>query len=70
MINVVLDRAFRIAEAPQETVDRYAEQADWDPGTANGQYVYLVLRPTRIQAWREEPEIAGRTLMRDGVWVV
>lgn len=26
------------------------------------------LRPTRIQAWREENELAGRVLMRDGVW--
>jgi hypothetical protein len=32
--------------------------------------VFLVLRPVRIQAWRESDEIAGRTLMRDGAWVV
>jgi hypothetical protein len=29
-----------------------------------------VLRPIRILAWREVNEIAGRTLMRDGRWVV
>jgi hypothetical protein len=28
-----------------------------------------VLRPERIQAWREADEIAGRTLMRDGAWL-
>ena len=25
--------------------------------------------PRRVQAWREENEIAGRTIMRTGVWV-
>ena len=30
-------------------------------------YVFLVLRPVRVQAWREANEIAGRTLMRDGI---
>jgi len=29
-----------------------------------------VLRPLRVQAWREANEIAGRTLMRDGAWLV
>ena len=47
----------------------YARQADWDPRTSPG-YVYFVLRPERIQAWREVNEIPGRTLMRDGRWLV
>ena len=46
-----------------------AAQADWDPRGSAG-YVYLVLRPDRVQAWREADEIAGRTLMRDGAWLV
>jgi hypothetical protein len=50
--------------------DRYAAQADWDPRTAGGRFVYVVLRPDRIQAWREADELAGRTLMRAGSWVV
>jgi len=32
--------------------------------------VYLVLRPVRVQAWREADEMTGRTLMRDGEWLV
>jgi hypothetical protein len=52
-----------------ELGEAYAAQADWDPRTSSG-YVFLVLRPVRIQAWRESDEIAGRTLMRDGAWVV
>ena len=56
-------------EAPAgEVGQRYAEQADWDPRGAEG-YVYLVIRPTRIQAWRESNELPGRTLMRDGEWL-
>lgn len=47
----------------------YVAQADWDPRLASG-YVFLVLRPVRVQVWREADEIAGRTLMRDGTWLV
>ena len=47
----------------------YAAQADWDPRLSAG-YVFLVLRPLRVQAWREANEMAGRTLMRDGTWLV
>jgi hypothetical protein len=46
----------------------FVAQADWDPRNGPG-YVFLVLRPVRVQAWRESNEIAGRTLMRDGVWL-
>jgi Pyridoxamine 5'-phosphate oxidase len=62
----------------QDTVDvgadgplgaAYVAQADWDPRLSAG-YVFLVLRPVRVQAWREANEIAGRTLMRDGTWLV
>jgi hypothetical protein len=47
----------------------YAAQADWDPRGSAG-YVFLVLRPERVQAWRDEAEIPGRTLMRSGDWLV
>ncbi|MGY1618282.1 hypothetical protein ACI797_16205 [Geodermatophilus sp. SYSU D00691] len=47
----------------------YVAQADWDPRRSPG-YVFLVLRPVRLQAWREADEIPGRTLMRDGAWLV
>jgi len=69
MIEAVLDEVHDVADAPDEITERYLRQADWDPRTSSG-YAFLVLRPTRIQAWREANEIAGRTLMRDGRWVV
>ena len=49
--------------------DAYAAQADWDPRNSRG-YTFLVLRPVRVQAWREANEIEGRDLMRDGRWLV
>jgi hypothetical protein len=50
--------------------DAYAEQNDWDPRTAGDTYVFLILRPDRIQAWREVDEIPDRTVMHDGTWLI
>jgi hypothetical protein len=69
MIDAVLGEAVRVSEALPALADRYAAQADWDPRQESGDYLYLVLRPDRIQAWREANELAGRTLMRDGRWL-
>jgi len=68
LIDVVLERSVAVDE-DAALGEAYAGQADWDPRGLGG-YVYLVLRPTRIQAWRESNELAGRVLMRDGAWVV
>jgi hypothetical protein len=69
MIDAILDRAVPAAEAGP-IAGAYAAQADWDPRQATtGDYLYLVLRPDRIQAWRESDEIPGRLLMRDGTWL-
>jgi hypothetical protein len=67
MIDTVLDGVVPVAQAPAELAEGYAEQADWDPRDDQG-YVYVVLRPRRIQAWRESNELGGRTIMRDGRW--
>lgn len=69
MIDVVLDRWLPVTEAPG-IGEAYAAQNDWDPREAGPSYVFLVLRPVRVQAWREVNEIPGRTLMRDGAWLV
>jgi len=68
MIDAVLDRAAGVDD-DAALGDAYAAQADWDP-RGDSDYVFLVLRPVRLQAWREANEIAGRTLMRDGAWIV
>ena len=53
----------------ERKADTYATRTDWDPRHSGAPYVYLVLRPTRIQSWREANELPGRTLMRDGAWL-
>ena len=68
MIDAVLERSVPVGEAGA-LADGYAAQADWDPRDSAGDYLYLVLRPDRIQAWREANEIAGRLLMRAGTWL-
>jgi hypothetical protein len=67
MVDAVLEAAVPVEEAG-DLGETYAAQADWDPRGSSG-YVYLVLRPTRIQAWREVNEIPGRTIMREGRWL-
>lgn len=50
--------------------DAFAAKTGFDPRAADAPYPYFRIRPLRIQAWREVNEIAGRELMRDGVWLV
>jgi hypothetical protein len=72
---VIVDAALvsqaSVADAAAAVIAGYAAQADWDPSALDDrdEYVYLVLRPQRIQVWRESNELAGRTVMRGGVWV-
>jgi Pyridoxamine 5'-phosphate oxidase len=68
MIDVVLERTVDVA-ADEALGSAYVAQADWDPRRSAG-YVFLVLRPVRIQAWREANEIPERDVMRDGRWLV
>ena len=68
MIDAVLERAVGVA-ADVALGEAYVAQADWDP-RSSPDYQFLVLRPDRVQAWREVNEIPGRTLMRDGTWLV
>ncbi|MEV8507738.1 pyridoxamine 5'-phosphate oxidase family protein [Actinoplanes sp. NPDC051475] len=68
MIDARLESVAAVGTAPGWVAEGYAGRADWDPRTAGEGYVFLVLAPQRIQAWREADEIPGRTLMRDGVW--
>lgn len=65
-----LDRILGASDASAEGAARaYAEQADWDPRLESEPYVFLFLRPRRVQAWREANELAGKVLMRDGEWL-
>lgn len=58
-----------MAEVDQAEADLFAERAGFDPREESPPYVYLRITPRRIQAWREENELAERELMRDGRWL-
>jgi len=56
-------------ELADEDADCYAAQAGWDP-RPDDSMVWIVFRPSRIQAWREVDELEERTIMEDGRWLV
>jgi Pyridoxamine 5'-phosphate oxidase len=70
MIDAVLVEAIPLPEVSTAMAEGYAAQAGWDPRTDGGQYVYLVFGPERIQVWREDEDLTGRTVMRDGMWLI
>ncbi|MGN5381570.1 pyridoxamine 5'-phosphate oxidase family protein [Streptomyces lasalocidi] len=41
----------------------------FDPRRLATRYLYFTVLPRRVQAWREENELEGRELMRDGEWL-
>ncbi len=58
-----------MAEVDQSEADLFAERSGFDPRDLSSPYVYLHVTPRRIQAWREENELDGREIMRDGRWL-
>ncbi len=57
-------------EVSHELADAFAAKAGFDPRTLTSAYLYVRIEPRRVQAWREENELEGRELMRDGRWLV
>lgn len=49
---------------------RFAARTGFDPRALDTPYRWFRIVPRRIQAWREENELSGRELMRDGRWLV
>ena len=43
--------------------------AGFDPHQSAQDYVYILLAPRQIRAWREENELTGREIMHDGQWL-
>ncbi|MGW1545556.1 pyridoxamine 5'-phosphate oxidase family protein [Streptomyces sp. NPDC002346] len=58
-----------IADLAPETGDTFAAKTGFDPRELDEPYQYFLIRPRRIQAWREANELQGRDLMRDGRWL-
>jgi hypothetical protein len=69
IIDADVDNSYDLKEVSAAIADRYAQRTGWDPRHEGGDYVYVTLRPSRIQAWREANELPARTLMRQGQWL-
>jgi len=60
---------FSLETVPTELADAFAATL-WDARAGTTRNAFFRVTPRRIQAWREENELAGRELMRDGRWLV
>ncbi|MFH8580849.1 pyridoxamine 5'-phosphate oxidase family protein [Streptomyces zaomyceticus] len=59
-----------VGDVPTEAIEGFAAKCGWDPRNSGPAYGWFRVRPTAVEAWYEEPELSGRHLMRDGLWVV
>ncbi|BDH12609.1 MULTISPECIES: pyridoxamine 5'-phosphate oxidase family protein [Streptomyces] len=57
-------------ELPTEVGDAFAAKDGWDPRQDHRSYVFFQVVPEVLQAWGTVPEMNGRTLMREGKWLV
>ena len=61
---------FSALEADPALADAYAAKTTWDPRTEPEEFVFIRVRPRLIRAWRGVEELlAGKDVMRDGVWL-
>jgi hypothetical protein len=68
----VIDAAVKLAPVDESSAvlgGRFKQRNGWDPRDAKGEWTYLIMQPYRIQAWKSEDELSGRTIMRDGTWL-
>lgn len=59
-----------VADAEASLVDRFAAAVGWDPRVEPRPWSLLVLTVRRGYAWSGPAEMAGRTIARDGHWLV
>ncbi|MEU5158903.1 pyridoxamine 5'-phosphate oxidase family protein [Streptomyces sp. NPDC020875] len=57
-------------ELPAGVGDAFAAKDGWDPRRDHPSYVFFQVTPQVVQAWGTVSEMAGRTLMRGGKWLV
>lgn len=54
---------------PEDAADAFAAKFGWDPRAEEGPFLYVRVVPKTVLAWCGEPELRGRVLMREGVWL-
>ncbi|MFD7233361.1 pyridoxamine 5'-phosphate oxidase family protein [Streptomyces sp. NPDC059881] len=55
-------------EVPRDAAEAFAAKFGWDPRTEEEPFLYVRVTPKTVRAWRGEPELRGRVIMRDGRW--
>ncbi|MGW1656803.1 pyridoxamine 5'-phosphate oxidase family protein [Streptomyces atratus] len=60
---------FTDQDVPGDAADAFTGKFGWDPRTENGPFLYVRVVPKTVHAWRGEPELRGRVIMRDGTWL-
>lgn len=60
--------SFTLETVPASLAAAFAAR-QWDARESSERYAFFRVTPSRIQAWREENELAGRLLMRGGRWL-
>ncbi|MEW2387049.1 pyridoxamine 5'-phosphate oxidase family protein [Streptomyces venezuelae] len=56
-------------EVPEAAAEAFADKFGWDPRGEEGSFVYVRVAPRTVRAWRGEPELRGRVVMREGMWL-
>ncbi|WP_327235932.1 pyridoxamine 5'-phosphate oxidase family protein [Streptomyces sp. NBC_01317] len=56
-------------EIPASAAEAFAGKFVWDPRAEKDSFLYVRVVPRTVRAWRGEPELRGRVVMRDGVWL-
>ncbi len=62
-------QCFTDQTVPADAADAFASKFGWDPRREDGPFVYLRIAPNVVRAWRGEPELSGRVIMRGGAWL-
>lgn len=68
MIDAVVEST-PVGTADAATAEAFASRTGWDVRDQEGDWRFLLLSPSRVQVWRDEDEVPGRTVMRDGGWL-
>ncbi|MEV5599743.1 pyridoxamine 5'-phosphate oxidase family protein [Streptomyces sp. NPDC052496] len=61
-------KCFPAREVPGGPAEAFAGKFGWDPRAEEDVFLDVRVIPRTVRAWRGEPELRGRVVMRDGRW--
>jgi hypothetical protein len=57
-------------EMPPAVAEGIVAKCRWDPRNDHPSYTFFHITPHVLRAWGTDAEMTGRTLMRDGSWLL